>query len=403
MGAARKGISWGDATSAVLTLAACILLLWDPEDAIKGGLQGLEIFGEIVLPSLLPFFVVSEILIGLGVVHFLGALVEPLMRPVFNVPGTGSFVWSMGLAAGYPMDAVITTKLRQTNDCTRVEGERLLAFTNTADPLFILGAVAVGMFGLPAVGFHLAAAHYAAAITVGVLFRFYGRRDPAESAHRHERTNRHDSGGYWAHAWQEMERARKQDGRAFGRLLADAMTESTLTLVKIGGFIMFFAALIQLMDSTGMLQLVGVPISGLLGLLKWDQNLTPGLMAGALELDVGSAMVAEVSAPLLQRLAAVSAIVAWSGLSVHGQVASIISVTDLRMGAYLKARLLHALLAASYTIMLFLALPPLTTAMAGTLTALAFSPLFRAGLACGMIGVAVLGGITCRWLQRRRY
>ena len=37
------------------------------------------------------------------------------------------------------------------------------------------------------------------------------------------------------------------------------------------------------------------------------------------------------------------AIVGWSGLSVHGQVASIISSTDLRMSAYIKARLLRVI------------------------------------------------------------
>jgi hypothetical protein len=42
---------------------------------------------------------------------------------------------SMGLAAGYPMDAVITAKFRKRGLCNQAEGERLLAFTNTADPV----------------------------------------------------------------------------------------------------------------------------------------------------------------------------------------------------------------------------------------------------------------------------
>jgi nucleoside recognition membrane protein YjiH len=49
------------------------------------------------------------------------------------VPGEGAFVLSMGLAAGYPMDAVITARFRKTDMCSRVEGERMLAFSNTAD------------------------------------------------------------------------------------------------------------------------------------------------------------------------------------------------------------------------------------------------------------------------------
>ena len=46
-----------------------------------------------------------------------------------------SFVLSMGLAASYPMDAVITAKFRRQGMCTRADGERMLAFSNTADPV----------------------------------------------------------------------------------------------------------------------------------------------------------------------------------------------------------------------------------------------------------------------------
>ncbi len=109
-----------------------------PEQAFKAAVSGMEIFWDIVFPSLLPFFVLSEIMLGLGVVHFIGVLFEPLMRPLFSVPGEGAFALSMGLAAGYPMDAVITGRFRRQGICTRIEGERLLAFTNTADPKFNL-------------------------------------------------------------------------------------------------------------------------------------------------------------------------------------------------------------------------------------------------------------------------
>ncbi len=78
----------------------------------------LKLFFEVVFPSLLPFFIVSDVLLSTGMVHYLGVWFEPLMRPIFNVPGVGSFVFSMGLAAGYPTDAVLTAKFRK-QDLTR--------------------------------------------------------------------------------------------------------------------------------------------------------------------------------------------------------------------------------------------------------------------------------------------
>lgn len=122
------------AVAVLLTLSIVVY----PDRALEAALDGMRIFFGVVFPSLFPFFVLSEIMLGLGVVHFLGVLFEPLMRPLFNVPGEGAFALSMGLAAGYPMDAVITARFRRAGICTRVEGERLLAFTNTADPVFRL-------------------------------------------------------------------------------------------------------------------------------------------------------------------------------------------------------------------------------------------------------------------------
>src|SRR5690554_5908545 len=167
-----------------------IALMVFPGEGLAAAEEGLKIFWEIVLPSLLPFFVLTEILLRLGVVHFFGVILEPLMRPLFNVPGAGAFALSMGLAAGYPMDAVITGKFRRLGLCSRVEGERLLAFTNTADPLFMFGAVAVGMFGRPELGIIIALAHYLSAFSVGFLFRFYGRgkREPARKEERNTGT-----------------------------------------------------------------------------------------------------------------------------------------------------------------------------------------------------------------------
>ncbi len=98
------------------------------------------------LSRLIAFFITSEILLGFGVVHFMGELLEPLMKPLFNVPGVGAFVLAMGFASGYPMGAKLTTRLREQNMVTRSEGERLVAFTSTSDPLFLFGAIAVGFF-----------------------------------------------------------------------------------------------------------------------------------------------------------------------------------------------------------------------------------------------------------------
>ncbi|MBF8377454.1 sporulation integral membrane protein YlbJ [Alicyclobacillus mali] len=337
------------AMAVVFTLALVIY----PKVGYEAGMQGLKVCWEIIIPSLLPFFIVSELLLGLGVVRGFGVLLEPLMQPLFSVPGVGAFALSMGLAAGYPMDAVITARFRQTKQCTRIEGERLLAFTNTADPLFMFGAVAVGMFKSPALGALFAVAHYISSFLVGVTFKLWGRRDPDHLREVKDREEVRPKGNLFARAYREMLVAREEDGRAFGKLLGNAVSESVQTILMISGFIVFFAVVIEILEVSGIMAVIGWPLMEIYRLFGIHTGLVQPTLAGVLELDIGSAQTAAVPAPLIQKLALVSGIIAWSGLSVHAQVASVLTQTDIRMRPYFLARFLHAALAALLTVLLY--------------------------------------------------
>src|SRR5690625_7596826 len=70
-----------------------------PEQSLLASIRGLHAWWEVVFPSLLPFFITAELLISFGVVQFIGILFEPIMRPLFNVPGIGSFAWIVGMAS----------------------------------------------------------------------------------------------------------------------------------------------------------------------------------------------------------------------------------------------------------------------------------------------------------------
>ncbi|HHY92364.1 MAG TPA: sporulation integral membrane protein YlbJ, partial [Firmicutes bacterium] len=216
-----------------------------PDVAFKAAVHGLGVWFDIVFPALLPFFIFSEVLMGLGVVHCMGVLLEPFMRPLFNVPGVGSFVMAMGLASGYPIGAILTAKLRKQKLCTRVEAERLYSFSNTADPLFMIGAVAVGMFGIVQLGVVISLSHYISAIMVGLVLRFYAAGD------RERVTPDTGQGNVFLRALKALYRARVEDGRPFGRLLGDAIRQSVNTLLVIGGFIMLFSVVIQIATTVG--------------------------------------------------------------------------------------------------------------------------------------------------------
>ncbi|MBP2019124.1 sporulation integral membrane protein YlbJ [Symbiobacterium terraclitae] len=335
-----------------LALAAAVVMLTlslviYPKESLEAAKDGMNLFFTVVFPSLLPFFILSEMMLGLGVVHFIGVLFTPLMRPLFNVPGEGAFVLSMGLAAGFPMDAVITARFRRGNMCTRVEGERMLAFSNTADPLFIWGAVAVGMFGMPALGGTMALAHYIAALLVGLTFRFYGLNETEYTPEPRR------EGSMLSRAVQALIRARREDGRPVGQMLGDAITDSVKTMALICGYIILFSTIARMIDVSGVFPYLAAPFESLFRLFGIDPALVRAAVTGLLEVDLGTLAASRATgAPLVQQVAVAGAIIGWSGLSVHGQVASVLTGTDIRMGPYVAARLLHAVLAFIATLVL---------------------------------------------------
>ncbi|MBP2658545.1 MAG: sporulation integral rane protein YlbJ [Firmicutes bacterium] len=318
-----------------------------PKEAFESAIMGLNLWWTVVFPSLLPFFILSELLMGLGVVHFIGILLEPLMRPVFNVPGVGAFALSMGLASGYPMDAVITGNFRKNRLCTAVEAERLLSFTNTADPLFMFGAVAVGMFGMPELGAVIALAHYLSSFLVGIAFRFHGRE-------RDDYTNETKivKGNILLRAFRALYAAKQEDKRSMGQLLGDSVKSSMNTILLIGGFIILFSVFLRILSIVGITDILTTVFAGLLGLIGFTTNLAPALVSGLFEIDLGALAASQADGSLLEKTVVASIIIAWSGLSVHGQVASIVIESGIRMFPYMVGRLLHAILAAIITIFL---------------------------------------------------
>jgi sporulation integral membrane protein YlbJ len=333
-------------------IALCAVLLTlslvrFPQEAFNASVAGLEIWWHIVFPALLPFFIFSQILIGLGVVHAMGVFLEPVMRPLFNVPGAGSFVMAMGLASGYPIGAVLTSELRARELCNRVEAERLLSFTNTADPLFMFGAVAVGMFAYPAAGPVIAAAHYLSSLTVGLLMRFYKRSETGSPEPGPRR------GRILARALAALVSAREQDGRPLGRLMGEAIVKSVETLMLIGGFIILLSVVIRILELIGVVAALSRGLGFLLELTGLSAALAPALVSGFFEIDLGCQFAGALATVAMdEKIIAAGMIIAWSGLSVHAQVASIISKTDIRIAPYIAARLLHALLAAVYSALL---------------------------------------------------
>jgi sporulation integral membrane protein YlbJ len=325
----------------------CILfvlcLIFFSGSAVKAAQNGLALWAGVVVPSLFPFFIASEIINSTGFIRTSGVLLEPVMRPVFNVPGCASFALLLGVTSGYPVGAKITSDLRSSGLLSKNEAERLLAFTNNSGPLFIVGAVGTGMYGSSRIGIFLLACHILACLTVGVLFRFYKRsgRSRIKEARKRDLLK----------TFKTTLAAQQMQAGGFGSILGNAIRNSVTTILAIGGFIVLFAVIIQLLTETGLIGTLAGALSPVLSPLGLDKSVLTGILSGVFEITTGSGIVSRLAAvPFAVKLPAVSLIIGWAGLSVHFQVMSIISGTDIRITPYIFGKALLGIIAAIYTV-----------------------------------------------------
>ena len=163
-------------------LAVCFVVF--SRSNLTAATNGLTLWATCVVPSLFPFFVISNLLSQTKVVSFVGKLLDKLMRPLFNVPGIGGFAFVMGLISGYPVGAKVVSDFREQGLVTKDEGERMLAFTNNSGPLFIISSVGISLFGDTTTGLLLLCTHILACVTVGILLGKFSKKSDEEFRRR---------------------------------------------------------------------------------------------------------------------------------------------------------------------------------------------------------------------------
>jgi len=295
----------------IITLFMALLVIY-PAEFLATGREAIRLCFDVIIPSLFPFLVAVGILVRLGLPRYMSRNLSPLMRPLFNIPGSGALALVMGLISGYPLGAKIARELYSSGDCTKTEAERMLAFCNNSGPLFIIGAVGAGMLSSPAIGQILYISHVLSAILLGILFRFYRGREqlslPVTAV-----------------------AVRVEPIQGIVNNIGDAVYSAVQTMAKICGFVILFAAVVVALPS-------------------FSGEVANASVAGIFEITEGVLLFSRITTlPLPVKLSIISFILAFSGLSVMAQVAAIIKGSGLSMVPYVAGKFIAGLISAGIT------------------------------------------------------
>lgn len=159
-------------------LLLCGVLIWflaDADAIRKAAAEALILCGKSVVPALFPFLAVSGLLVSLGFGEWLTPIFAGLMTPLFRLPGQAGTALLLGLVGGYPIGAKTAADLYHEGALTRNEAERLLAFCNNSNPVFLISVLGVGVFDSVRTGIWLWLIHILSALFTGILFRREGK------------------------------------------------------------------------------------------------------------------------------------------------------------------------------------------------------------------------------------
>lgn len=117
------------------------LMLVFPKAVFTGASSGLLLWYQVVLPTLFPFLLVSNLLLNTGSIQILSDTFGEIVSIIFKASPNATFVIIVGFLCGYPMGAKMAADMVEYGYLSKDEGEYLLSFCNNSSPGFILNFV----------------------------------------------------------------------------------------------------------------------------------------------------------------------------------------------------------------------------------------------------------------------
>ena len=275
-----------------------VIMLIFPRQTIEGASNGLLLWFQIVLPTLVPFIILSNLLIHTNAVTYISAIVKPFVQRLFRVSDYGCYAVFVGFFCGYPMGAKVVADLIQTEKISQQEGQYLLSFCNNTSPMFIISFIVMQNLKNESLLLGTLVILYLAPVVCSFLFRrLYKIQTRMSSQKIHNHTFDFDF-----------------------QIFDTCIMNGFETITKVGGYIILFSILFSLAKQ--------LP-------LMW--------FLPALEITCGVSHITSLGIPLAILFPYVLALTSFGGFCAIAQTNSMIQDTKLSIVPYIIQKLITAL------------------------------------------------------------
>lgn len=271
--------------------------------------RGLLISVKTVVPSLFPFAVLGSLMSGSEP----PAVISGLVSRVFGISRRASAAVLTGFISGFPVGALAASSLYREGKIGREEAERMICFTCGPSAAFVVGVIGAGALGSAFAGALIFAVKLISSLAIALFFA------------AGKRSGRHSGADDVFIGAPERTSVRNTPLIAS---LSGAVKSAAFAMLTVTAFISLFSLMLAFVSR-----------------LTSDAYLLCG--AGCfLEIGNGAASLASLHCGRRTLFVIGGALAGWSGLSVHLQVSTLISDTDIRMSKYYASKAAESALTA---------------------------------------------------------
>lgn len=303
----RKTTRWGTFLLVFLLCFSLALLLRRADVAADSMRKGLALCSRVIVPSLFPFMVLSELLVTSGAGQFLTSPLSPFFEKALGLSKGGCCAVVLGLVCGFPVGARCAILAYEQGSIGRRECERAIACSSIPSSAFVISTVGTILWGNGRLGvfFYLTTVFWA--LLSGILLYVLQKREKSEPQIQLPKSSAkvHFTAG----------------------IFPTAVRNATLNTLLICAYVVFFSTL------TGAVEVI-------LGRFAANE-ITHAILSVILELSGGVSVAAKLADRHLALLLSGVAL-GWSGISIHCQMLSLTDGHNLSVRPYLAAKLIQA-------------------------------------------------------------
>lgn len=284
-----------------------IIMLLYPAQTFAGAKEGLLLWFNTVFPTLFPFMILSSMIIKTNTLDYIVKYLGSFFKKSFHVSASGSFAILGGFLCGYPMGAKIITDLLDEKRINRNEGAYLLSFCNNTSPIFLVSFILLQHIKydkliLPGIVISI----ISPIISSQLFYFFYYRKKILQTYGTEKSTN--------------------NNSESFFDNLDQSIMVSIESIVQIGGYIIVFSVLVELMN-----------------IINLSNNLFFMFLISLLEITNGISIIDQARINIQIKWILSLALASFGGLCSIFQTRCMISKTTLSIQAYTIEKLITAI------------------------------------------------------------